>query len=170
MAELALSGDVLPMGVWPFVFPAARTLPHLTCLCVEFELSFDDPALPGAWGAADVARLVSCCPNLRKIDEIGMHHGSHLSQLHKLSAMTEVDLHYGAADAPAFEATMQGLAAVAQLQDLDVNMHCSVVSVAVLLPLTRLTALSRISFTCNVYPEDPDDEIDELNSRCPCIR
>jgi hypothetical protein len=90
LARLAVSGDVLPAGVWPFVFPAARTLPHLTCLSLDFELVFDRPALPGALGAADVACLVKCCPNLCKIEELAMQHGPHVSQLLKLSSLTEL--------------------------------------------------------------------------------
>jgi hypothetical protein len=162
LVDLTLSGAALPVGIWPFVFPAARTLPYLTRLNVDYEDSVEDPALPAAWGAADVACLVKCCPNLRKIDEVAMQHGSHVSQLHKLSALTSLWLNYSRADGPALEATMQGLAAVAQLQDLSVNLNCCKVGAAALLPLTRLTALSWI--TCNLYPSDSSDEDDDIDN------
>jgi hypothetical protein len=122
LVKLGVNTHVLPVGVWPFVLSA--TFLHLTDLCVDYQHVYDDFALPGAWGAADVACLVSCCPNLCKLDGGAMQHGPHVSELHKLTALTDVHLHYGPSDAPtSVEETMQGLAAVTQLRDVAVDMH-----------------------------------------------
>jgi hypothetical protein len=161
LVELAMYGNVLPEGVWPFVFPAARTLPHLTQFCASYEYGYADPALPGAWSAADVASLVKCCPNLCKIEEMTMQRGSHVSELNKLTALTDIDLHYGPGDQPAVEATMQGLSAVTRLQKLSLDLHCFVVSVTALLPLMRLTALDWLGFSCDLHQVNEDGEFQD---------
>jgi hypothetical protein len=88
-----------------------------------------------------------------------MQYGSHVSQLHKLTALTKAELNYGAAaDRSAVQETMQGLTALTQLRGLSVNVYCYVVGVAAVLPLTTLTSLSSMSFTCSLNPLDPDND------------
>jgi hypothetical protein len=159
MVELCVNGNGLPAGVWPFMIPVAHTLPHLTHFGAPFAYGCNEPVLHGAWGAADVACLVKCCPNLRKIEEMAMQYGSHVSQLHKLTALTKLELNYGAAPDPSVvEETMHSLVALTQLQGLSVSVYCYVVSVAVLLPLTSLTAVSSLYFSCSLNPLDLDND------------
>lgn len=82
--------DGLPAGIWPHVFPAGRTLPHLTGLITHRAGVEASP--PSAWGAADVPSLVSCCPDLHKF-VAALQAGSHVSLLHKLTSLTECEVY-----------------------------------------------------------------------------
>jgi hypothetical protein len=160
LAEFRVSADALPVGVWPFVFPAARTLPHLTEFRASFLHGCNDPAMPRAWGAADVARLVNCCPNLCNLD-LAMQHGAHVSELHKLSALKVLEVNFGPTDGSTLPATMHGLVALTQLEDLRLAFHCCSMGMGSLLPLTRLTSLNWFGFTCTAYVDAEDADSDD---------
>jgi hypothetical protein len=160
LVDFGVSADALPAAVWPFVLPAERMLPHLTQFCANFVYGLNEPELHATWGAADVARLVSCCPNLCRVD-LAMQHGAHVSQLHKLPALTALEMTYGPMDRSALPATIEGLAAVTQLQRLILAFHRCSMGTAPLLPLTRLTALTFFAFTCNIYLDEEDAEGDD---------
>jgi hypothetical protein len=168
----------LPAGVWQFVFPAGRTLPHLTMLYVS-EGTYYDPKLPGWWGADDLASLASCCPNLRMVSELSLRdeyqHFSELQMLtvlQPLAGLTQLQLAYGSWLLSDFQLSLQGLAVVTQLQQLlikavldHVSSACSVTS---LLALTNLTALTYLS--CSLVGDDDRDgwtDIDKVK-KPPC--
>lgn len=151
MVELTLYFDtvgVLPAGVWQYVFPAGRKLPHLRDLNICTYQGLADPAPLSAWGEADISALVSCCPNLRKIPYLTLQHGSHVSELHKLTALTSLDLTYGTGGVAAVEESLKALADVTQLQKLNVSVVNQDLTVTNLLSLTSLTALSGFGFSC----------------------
>jgi hypothetical protein len=133
-----------PAGVWPYVFPEARILPHLTKMCF-FDCKYvgeSDP--PSAWGAADLPHLVRVCPNMCMISGIDLQHGPHVSELHELTALTYLGLYYDSSSLAAREETFKGLAALTQLEDLCISCGDEEPQVASLLPLTSLTALTRL--------------------------
>lgn len=153
----SMLGACLPDGVWPFVFPTAHNLPHLT------QLSFKDPdadvptdpAFRGpSWGQADVASLVRCCPNLRLIRAMHFMHGQHVAELHKLSALRGLSVVYGPGTVEEGEGSLRHLAEVSQLRSLAVTLDSAGVSAAALLPLTRLTALTELEVCQPAEPED----------------
>jgi hypothetical protein len=86
--------------------------------------------------------VVACCPNLRELVDVALLHGPHVSELHKLTALTSLHVRYFLGIAPAFQQSLKGLAAVTQLQELSAYLHNSDLTVSSLLPLTSLTALT----------------------------
>lgn len=164
LVSFVLRDQMLPAAAWQHVFPASRQLPHLTLLDVGCECGdWDAPAPESAWGAADLCSLVSCCPNLRQVadsDEgnggVFFQHGSHVSELRKLTALTNIDLQYAPASVANFEATLQGLAAVTQLKDVVISL-ANPLTVGALLPLTRLTALTTLRVS--LYPGAAREDI-----------
>jgi hypothetical protein len=142
--------------VWQYVFPANRQLLTLTYLGFSgFEgegvtsLSVED--LPSTWGAADLSCLVNSCPNLRNIHAISLQHGLHVSELHKLTQLRSIYIHYVVGGAADFELSIEGLAAVTQLEYLRLNLDRQNVEVASLLPLTSLTALTTLECCLEEY-------------------
>jgi hypothetical protein len=153
LVSLQLSCLTPAQGVWPFVFPAAHKLQHLTCLSVAVPGS-DSPSLRLAWDAAGLSSLVTCCPNLSVIADIALHHGPHVSELHKLTALTCLNVKYSSGNSysssvAAFQESLKGLAAVIQLQDLRLRLHGEELTMFSLLPLTSLTALTALRRDCN---------------------
>jgi hypothetical protein len=143
--------------VWPHVFPASRKLLHLTRLWFGDELFSQHDVLPSSWGAADLSSLVSCCPNLQVIDCMSLLHGSHVSELRKLPALTNVCVAYADGEMAALQESLNGLAAVTQLKDLCITQSRDDMTVAALLPLTSLTALTNLECTFEIFEdEDPD--------------
>jgi hypothetical protein len=141
------------------MFPAAHKLPHLKYLYVNIESDFWGSGSPSEWGSAHVSSLVSCCPNLCLIDELDMQLGPHVSELHKLTALTKLRAMYGSGDLPACQQSLRGLAALTQLRELSFEFSAEV-TVASLLPLTSLTALTE--FECHWQPslDIGDDDAD----------
>jgi hypothetical protein len=131
------------------MFPATHKLPLLKYLYVNIESEFWGSASPSKWGAAHVSSLVRCCPNLCLIDELDMQLGPHVSELHKLTALTKLRAMYGSGDLPACQESLRGLAALTQLRELSFEFSAKV-TVASLLPLTSLTALT--DFECHWQP------------------
>jgi hypothetical protein len=78
-----------------------------------------------------------------------MQPGLHVSELHKLTALTSLQIKYRTCDLPSFQASIEGgLAAVTQLRDLAIEVVTIQEGwVAGLLPLTCLTALTKLC--CN---------------------
>lgn len=151
LVSFTMSGK-LPGGIWPFVFPAGHMRPHLTVL----NLHIDAPVQPGAappsaWGPADLISLVNCCPNVRELDSLAMLHDPHTSALHRLTALTSVEVSYGKGDIDAVEESFSGIAAITQLRRLSVLLGARLgVAHSVLLPLTTLTAL--LTLECSWCP------------------
>jgi hypothetical protein len=145
LAHLVIHELDLPAGVWQHVFPASHKLLHLTHLSPGWKF----PAslarnLPLAWSAADVSSLVSCCPNLCSLVDILLQHGPHVSELHKLSALTHLELQFPPSDAADFTQSLSGVAAITQLKALDLELTQRGVPTACFLPLTSLTALTKL--------------------------
>jgi hypothetical protein len=141
LVQLEICDTSFPKGVWPYMFPASRKLSHLTALELRGETNYI--AALSLCSASDLSNLVSCCPSLCAVGALWLHHGLHVSELHKLTALTRLRVHYYPDDPDCFEDSMRGLAAVSRLQDLEVLHVGSYVKVASLLPLTKLTALTR---------------------------
>jgi hypothetical protein len=82
-----------------------------------------------------------------------MHHGLHVSELRKLTSLTELVIAYDTGSFFAsFDLSVRGLAAVTQLVNLSIYLDNSDTPVADLLPLTALTALTVLIVT---KPSDP---------------
>lgn len=70
-----------------------------------------------------------------------------MSQLQQLTALTRVDIIFGADGGLAAEQCMRGLAAVTQLRCLNLCVYIYGRSVASLLPLTSLSSLTKLDYT-----------------------
>ena len=145
LALLLVPQDCMPEGVWPHVFPASRTLLHFTCL---HFVAGDPECVPSPWAASDVSRLVNCCPNLRRVKDMTLLHGSHVSELHKLTCLTSLAVSFVPSDLPAAEESLKGLAAVTQLRELDITME-QYLTIAATFPLTQLTSLTQLGVDHN---------------------
>ena len=142
LVHLAIGDTSCPHGVWPYMFPTSRKLPHLTAL--ELRAVNNDCADLPSWYASDLTNLVGCCPSLYAAGFLSLQHGPCVSELRKLTALTRLSLYYCQDDPDNFEGSMRGLAAVTRLRDLDVLHDTADVKVASLLPLTSLTALTKL--------------------------
>jgi hypothetical protein len=150
LVELNVLASELPPGIWPYVFPSTQKLAHLTSLELrDSELlgSFDESP---RWGAADLSSLASCCPSLCAIDILSLHPGPHVSELRKLTALTRVDVWRYSDDLASVAESVRGLASVTQLRSLHISSNVAYMPVASLLPLTSLTALTKLD--CSWYP------------------
>lgn len=154
LARLDLFWTNPPRGIWPYVFPAMRTLPHLTSLYI-FDPPCADGTSPSALGPADVSHLVSSCPNLVVFEALRLRAGPHVSELHNLTALTRVRLDYGIEPEAG---SLQGLAAVTQLRDLTVKLESGGLRPACLVPLTQLRALTEIRLMCR-YAVNPGVDV-----------
>jgi hypothetical protein len=147
LVELDLSDIELPTGVWSYVFPASCKLLHLTSLLFgAWHDNIDDAivSLP-RWSAADFVSLVSCCPSLRCAENLFLQPGLHVSELHKLTALTRVGLYYSSDSEDSCSEFIKGLAVISQLHSLDMETQRPQffqVPMASLLPLTSLTTLT----------------------------
>jgi hypothetical protein len=139
LVSLYLNDCHLPRGMWPFVFPPSHPLPHHTGMGFYANIEPRGLAPHSAWDAADVSALVRCCPNLREIPCIGLQLGPHVSELHKLTALTRMQVVYGGGSSEAVRESLKGLGTVTQLQSLTLSAEFRVGD---LLPLTNLTALT----------------------------
>ena len=160
LISLEIIEPQFPKGVWQHVFPAKRILPHLNFISVPHKAEWGDRGPEFAWGAADVSGLVGCCPNLHMIEEIHLQHGMHVSQLHRLTALTYVNLIYDRDSVAAFEQSVKGLAGLSQIRHMRVELDSVELTVAGLLPLTKLTALTAL------YCEIPLDAGWQLALKC----
>jgi hypothetical protein len=140
------------------LFLAERTLLHLTSLLLYNDLYGDVSLLGLAWDASDVRGLVGCCPNLRAIAKISLQHGSHVSELHKLTALTRMHVKYGRAGLlMSVERSMHGLATLTQLKQLKGSLGRDV-SMGDLLPLTKLTALTELRMISRPRSDGQDSD------------
>lgn len=160
LRSLGLWHATLPEGIWSHVFPAIQKLLHLTCLTLDHtQVGHDDEDLedfPSTWDAADLCSLVSCCPNLCKIEAMHLQHGSAVAELCKLTALTFLNVYFDMGTYVAADESVKGLADFTQLKALYVTMDSQCLEVSSLLPLTRLTALLRLEFSCPNKQQDPD--------------
>jgi hypothetical protein len=111
-------------------------------------------------GAAELASIVSCCPNIRAIPALHLQFGSHVSDLQQLSSLTSLQVFYGCnsgIDPEAVEQSVKGLAAVTQLRCLGLYLHGCDVGVAALLPLTCLSALTMLQLESRPANDDGSD-------------
>jgi hypothetical protein len=122
LVSLELLDNRLPEGVWQYVFPSTLQLPHLSALWLEDGAGWGHAPLPCTWSALDVSRLVSWCPNLCSIDDMPLQHGSHVSELRKLTALTTLAVNYSSNVMCAFEKSLNGLAAVTQRRELNLQL------------------------------------------------
>jgi hypothetical protein len=107
-------------GIWSHVFASAQQLPHLISL--HLQDGFFPSDLTSRWGAADVASLVRSCPSLRYVGSLSMEDGVHVSELHKLTALTSLQVRYCSNSTyDDVEKSTSGLASVTQLRSLDVH-------------------------------------------------
>jgi hypothetical protein len=160
LVELSIESVDLPEGIWPFVFPSGHKLPHLTSLHIMDEEPVRDPA-PAVWGPADIASLVSCCPNLCAIDKMYLQRGPHVSELQQLTGLTRIFLVVGSHGyVAAADDCMHGLAVVTQMQSLQLHVYNLNVSVAALLPLTSLKYLTMLDFCGHAIDNNGDDDAD----------
>lgn len=158
----------LPRGVWPFVFPPLQRLPHLTCLSFYAMVDARGVAPSSAWDAADVCALVRCCPNLIEIPHIGLQLGSHVSELHKLMALTSLQVLYGDGSLEAVRESVKGLATITQLQSLTLGAEFRVGDLLPLTSLTALTSLTRNSYyPGNMEPNKSDLRTQVKLQTCP---
>lgn len=132
-----------PHGIWPYVFPATRKLPHLTSLVLEDTIGLGGALLGPFWGAADISCLVSCCPNLASIETMYLQPGLHVSELYKLTDLTRLHVYYRLFGPDSIDESVLGLARFTQLQYLSLRVSPNL-SFGSLLPLTSLTALERL--------------------------
>lgn len=130
-----------PAGVWLHVFPAGRMLPHMTRLTISDNDHMADIEVPSAWGAVDMSRLVSCCPNLCKVDSIVLQPDLHVSMLQKLAGLTHLAAYQSSSSSQAMAEALKGLAVITQLRKLEVFLILEQPTEA-MLPLTTLTGLT----------------------------
>jgi hypothetical protein len=170
------SGYSCPDGIWQYVFPASRKPPHLTrvdlfevvdaphsCMCVP------------SWRAADLSRLVSCCPGLCDLATLPLQLEGSVSELHKLSALTRLVMFYdpintdsdnsdddfdNSDDIMNFQECVGGLAVVTQVRHLELKRVSQAITPGSLLPLTRLTALTELAIN---WVPDVNSEGDAVN-------
>jgi hypothetical protein len=154
-----------PEGIWRHVFSPQHKLLHLTCLI------FSQRAAPvPSWGVLEISSLVSCCPSLCQAGMLTLQPGLHVSELHKLTALTSLTVSCpcdggddGGGDGvqplvggDGVEPHVLGLAAVTQLKRLVLKQASQEFQAVSMLPLTRLKALTKMAFSWG--PIDNENE------------
>jgi hypothetical protein len=103
---------------------------------------------PPPWCAADLCSIVSYCPRLFEVRTDRLQPGLHVSELHKLTALTHIQLSYYYIESlDKFAGCVPGLSAVTQLHSLLLAANIPAVTASCLLPLTSLAVLTR--FDCS---------------------
>ena len=88
--------DGLPAGIWQAVFRPQQQLPHLQELrlgggfAVGNNAELQDP-LAAACSAADISRLVECCPKLQELILV-LQPDVQLAALSQLTALTSLTI------------------------------------------------------------------------------
>jgi hypothetical protein len=148
LSDLYLDGLGFPADVWQYVFPPAHMLPHLTRIICHDRTSNDYSVPPSSvWGPADMSRVVSCCPNLRRFAST-LQPGRHVSELRQLTAFTSLHADYSESSLETVAECVQGLAAITRLKQLGCSWGQEILLAprrppsAALLSLTKLTALT----------------------------
>lgn len=134
------------------MFSNTHKLPRLTHLSLPQPPDIQAPS--PLWDAADLTRLVGSCPNVCDVGTLVLRPGLHVSELSKLTALTQLCVFLRYEDIHGLYGCMQGLAALTQLHDLEVWGDRKL-NIASLLPLTSLTTLTRIEVE---WPYDQDNE------------
>jgi hypothetical protein len=92
--------------------------------------------------------------------------GLHVSELHKLTALTPLDLVYSSDLISGLEESVRGLAAITQLKMLEVWLDSPGLTGASFMPLTSLRALTKLSCTgLHGFHGAPSYPLKELVSR-----
>jgi hypothetical protein len=134
----------IPSTAWVHVFPAGRTLPHLSKLSTVTRPNYTGPA---PFGSAGIASLVSCCPELQDV-ACKLDADASLSPLQSLTALSRLHL----PDLSA--AVISQLAALTQLQELQLTVllpgspdppQGASFGLQHLVPLTALVGLTELS-------------------------
>ena len=142
---------ILPAGVWQYMFPTGRQLPHLTCIhmCRVMEPS-------GSYAPApEGSRLVSCCPGLAWLDMQMLSYGTELISVRELTGLTTLSL---AAWPHLIADCLRDVAQLTRLRELHLNCDSNAVQgVVQLSQLKRLVhhgrlggALKERRMTCKV--------------------
>jgi hypothetical protein len=151
LVHLAMLDTAWPEGIWPYVFPSQRTLPHLATAAFHVQqyhnINYAAPAPP--WGARDLVSLVNCCPSLRQVSALPLQHGLHVAELHKLTGLDSLHVKYDAGDLPAVNGSLKGLASLTHLRVLDVALDGHILRVSSLLPLTSHTSGGSYAVMCS---------------------
>jgi hypothetical protein len=147
--HLDISGCKLPKDVWEHVFPTGKSLPQLQIL----DISRVREPLDGSVAAPACSRLVSCCPHLQSLYMLGLECGvgqlaflSLLTGLHTLHVTVDEDVDQQALDC----------CQLTGLRELNFDDDSYADSDGLLLQLTKLRQLTRLSFTAvkwNVAPQ-----------------
>jgi hypothetical protein len=173
LVHLEICNQDLPHGVWPFMFPAARKLPHLTRLVLRELARVDVPDFSSpSWGSADLRNLVSCCPSLCEIEPLFLQHGLHALELQKLTSLASLQVYYAAPTQAMLQGyhmtctldglkacSMEGLALVTQLRCLHVR-TTQEWEASKLVHLANLTNLTRFMLTVHNSEEDQYGEVE----------
>jgi hypothetical protein len=145
-----------PDDIWQVVFPATRNLPHLTSFTFAHDATkvedvdyFSPPLL---WHARDLSSLVSCCPNLCRIDGIWIEHGQDVAVLGKLLALTGLSVSYDIGELESIDESIQCLSGLPSLLSLRLMIfedseHFGL-PLATFLPLTKLNELTSLECRC----------------------
>jgi hypothetical protein len=144
LQELRVSNSSIPGAVWAHVFPAGRQLPKFQRFTIHWDV--DNP--PAAFDSTAIARLVSCCPDLKDL-YFTTQPDAALNPLQSLSALTHLNI------GPVIHAAVRSdLTALSQLQRLEVSVSLPAAGadgvadsgLQDLVPLTALTALTWLQY------------------------
>jgi hypothetical protein len=97
-----------------------------------------------------------------------MQPGLHVSELYKLTGLVSLEVKYGRCDPLELYESLQGLAAVAQLRDLTVDLRDTTCAIPCLWPLTSLTALTQLC--CQGVLDSVDDDVMDEQVTVYCIQ
>jgi hypothetical protein len=134
-----------------YMLPTTGKLSRLEYLYLDIFWGNEDGTLGiMLWDAAGLSKLVYCCRSLSNLcccsygsEVLGLQPGLHVSGLTALSALTGLRVWFDTDGPDSLDECMRGLAAVTQLQELRL-VESKGTRVAALLPLTGLTALTKL--------------------------
>lgn len=135
--------------IWRHVFCLNRKLPHLATLNRSNHVHGDELSMGSAWDEVGLFSLGYRCTNLCTISAISVQHGTHVSELQRLTSLTKMHVIIGPVGIwNCVKESISGLAALTQLKKLTGCLYGCAVSVGELLPLTKLTALTELEIVC----------------------
>ena len=173
LVEFSLCDAQLPHDIWRHVLCLNRKLPHLATLNIFNHVHGDELSMGSAWDEIGLFSLGYRCTNLCTISAISVQHGTHVSELQRLTSLTKMHVIIGPVGiwncvkesisglvdrslSPLHTQRLSGislilhdsLAALTQLKKLTGCLYGCAVSVGELLPLTKLTALTELEIVC----------------------
>ena len=155
LQHLDIVGCTLPTGVWQYVFPTGRQLPNLRSL--DITDVWEPPHLDIA-PAPEASLLISCCPGLQSL-KIGSLQGSAelLAASEGLSGLRTLHCNFK-------DATTEKVQAVCQLtglRELEVEGSGLMEEEGLLMQLTQLQQLTRLSYRDTGWPSNEIDLLGE---------